>query len=187
MGKITGMVWEGGVSVGVEPTATVYADTSRYGNNGSMTSGQPDWIRLPSGLWVLSFNGTDAVVDVGDIIVKASTFAAWIYPDNHTRALANLDGGTSSVEINASSNITATGWTSPTIYVNGAVAAAVTLSVWNHVVVTTGTAINISDFDIGHEATYFDGYMILVKLYMQALSAGEVRNLYQEERSFFGV
>jgi len=46
----------------VEPPATVLEDESRFGNDGTFfAAGKPDWVRLPSGLWVMSFDGADYV------------------------------------------------------------------------------------------------------------------------------
>lgn len=62
MYKSTGLVFAGRLSIGVEPPATVLSDRSRFGNHGTfLSSGNPDWVRLPSGLWVMSFGGDDYV------------------------------------------------------------------------------------------------------------------------------
>ncbi|MBA7662296.1 hypothetical protein ES703_70324 [subsurface metagenome] len=55
--KSTGIVFDSGLRVGPEPHATILYDRSRYQSNGDFkAAGQPDWVRLPSGLWVLDFN-----------------------------------------------------------------------------------------------------------------------------------
>ncbi len=54
-------------------------DRSPYGNQGSITGAT--WKRLPSGLWCLSFDGTDDYVDCGDKAVydvANLTIEAWI-------------------------------------------------------------------------------------------------------------
>jgi hypothetical protein len=58
-------------------------DRSPYGNIGSITGAA--WKRLPSGLWVLSFDGQDDYVDCGDnnsleFTTGPFTLLAWIYP-----------------------------------------------------------------------------------------------------------
>lgn len=186
--KSTGLVFKSRDYIGsVEPPATVLEDESRFGNNGSMTTAKPDLVQLPSGLWVFSYNGTDAVVDVGNLKRNIKAVCLWIYPDNHTRALLDLDGGTHSIEIDANSDITATGWASPTIYVDAVVAAAITLSKWNFVAVTTATAIDANDVDLGKEASYFDGYQALYKMFGYAPSAAKLAAIFQAERHWFGV
>lgn len=176
-----------------EPPTTVVEDISRWKNDGSMTNGKPDLVRLASGLWVWSFNGSDAVIDVGDVTGGGNTRAiksalCWIYPDdNTTRSIIDLDGGTHSLELDGSGDLTATGWSTPTRYVNAAVANAVTISVWSFIAVTTATAISASDFDIGKEAGYFDGYIAIIRLLEDQLSAQEIADIHEKERHFFGV
>ena len=59
-------------------------DRSPYGNTGTITGAT--WTRLPSGLWVLSFDGTDDWINCGtddslDITGNISIIA-WIYPED---------------------------------------------------------------------------------------------------------
>jgi hypothetical protein len=155
-----------------------------------MTASQPDWVQLPSGLWVLDFNGTDAVVDVGAVGQPMKTATMWIYSDDiTTRSFMDLDGGTHSLEINGSGNLTATGWASPTFYVDAVAAAvAISLQTWHFIMVTTATEFSVSDFDIGREAAaYFDGMLALLSLHAPVLTAGQGAARYQAERHWFGV
>lgn len=190
MSKATGYAFKSRDYVGtVEPPATVLEDESRFGNNGSMTTAKPDLVQLPSGLWVYSYNGTDAVVDVGDTARRIKSICLWINPDdNTTRALLDLDGGTNSVELDGSGDLTATGWSSPTFYVNAVAAAvAVTQDVWSFIVVTTATAILADNVDLGKEATFYSGRQARYKMFEYVLSAGKVQSIYQAERTWFGV
>ena len=186
--KSTGLVFKSRDYIGsAEPPATVLEDEIR-GHNGSMTTGKPDLVQLPSGLWVYSYNGADAVVDVGDLERNVRAVCLWIYPDdNTTRSILDLDGGTISLELNGSGDLTATGWTSPTRYVNAAVANAVVQSVWSFIAVITSTAIDASDVDLGKEASYFDGYQALYKMFEYAISAEFIAAIFQNERHWFGV
>ncbi len=64
-------------SIDVEPDALTLYDMSRYKNNGTMVgAGNPDWVRLPSGLWVLDFNGTTSRIDCG---TDPSLYLAWSF------------------------------------------------------------------------------------------------------------
>jgi len=49
---------------GIEPDNTKIYDHSDYGNHGTITGAT--WVRLPSGLWVLNFDGTDDYVNCGN-------------------------------------------------------------------------------------------------------------------------
>jgi len=56
--KATGLVFDSAHQPGLtEPSATVLKDYSRFGNHGVITGAT--WVRLPSGLWYLSFDGLD--------------------------------------------------------------------------------------------------------------------------------
>jgi hypothetical protein len=62
--KTTGCVFEAGVTLGAtSPPVGILYDLSRFRNNGTITG--PTWVRLPSGLWVNSFDGTDDVINCG--------------------------------------------------------------------------------------------------------------------------
>ena len=131
----------------------------------------------------LLFDGTTAYVDIGNVGATLKSFSCWIKPgDVTTRSIADFDGGTHSIEIDGAGDITATGWTSPTIYVNGsAVDPAVTVDAWSHIVVTTATGFTVSDFDIGREATaYFDGLIDHAIPYNRTLSAADALRIYDK-------
>jgi len=57
-------------------------DRSPYGNVGAITGAT--WVRLPSGLWCLSFDGNDDYVDCGDIDVETDqlTLECWFRSDD---------------------------------------------------------------------------------------------------------
>jgi hypothetical protein len=134
------------------------------------------------------FNGSNAKSAHGDLVASIKTFLAWIKPDDiTTRSIIDIDGGTHSVEIDGSSEITATGWSSPTIYVNSDSSSAAIASSWKHIAVTTATAIDCSDCDIGQEASWYDGEMAIVKLLEYQLNQGQIRNIFESEKHLFGV
>ena len=167
----------------VEPPAG-WADDSRYGNDGVDTA--MTWVQLPSGLWVKSFDGATSIVTIGDILSYIQTVIMWIAPDDiTTRSIIDIDGGTHSIEIDGAGDITATGWAAPIIYVNGAVAAAVALSAWNCIAVTTTTSFAASAIVIGQEASFYLGKMGLPRIYTYALNADQINAKYASERHWF--
>lgn len=92
--------------------------------------------------------------------------------------LIDLNGVGANIEI-VSGTVTANGFTSPTIYVDGAVSSTLNDTAWHHVVVTTGTPINANLITFGTVAgTFFGGSLDDVRVYNRALGAGEVRQLY---------
>jgi hypothetical protein len=71
---------------GIEPDNTTSVDYSDYANHGTITGAS--WVRLPSGLWVNSFDGTDdrivcnsSFADV-DMIAQVFSVSAWLLSTN---------------------------------------------------------------------------------------------------------
>ena len=174
--KTTGCVFQGKEywsPYGSVTPAVGLPDVSRFNHDGVFTNAT--WTQEPSGLWVNSFNGATAIITVGDILNSVQSALMWIYPDDiTTRSVVDFDGGTHSIEIDGASDITATGWAAPVVYVNGAVAAAVAVA-WNFIAVITATAFLASAFIIGQEASFFDGKIGLIKLYNYALTADQIK------------
>ena len=90
--KTKGLVLDSRSYKGTVMPPLALEDDSRFGNDGVFTN--VTWVRLPSGLWVMSFNGATSIVNCGSNISLSSyvmgvfSFESWVY--------ANSDG-----EINA--------------------------------------------------------------------------------------
>lgn len=125
----------------------------------------------------LDFDGTDDYISVGNVYNGVKSVSFWIKADNTTKKILDLNG-TAYVEVSAGT-ITATGWTSPTIYVDGAVSSTIDTN-WHHVTITSSTGINASAVDIGRVSTgYFDGALDDVRFYSSVLSsASEIAELH---------
>ena len=79
-----------------------------------------------------------------------------------------------------SGTVTANSFTSLTIYVDGAVSSTLNNTNWQHVVITTGTNVNVSNLSLGvASSTYFGGTLDDLRMYNRALSSAEVKRLYQ--------
>ncbi len=128
----------------------------------------------------LYFDGTADYTNVSQTIQRVKSLAFWIKPASTTTNILSLNG---SAYITASAGtLTATGFTSPTIYVNGVVSSTITANTWQYVVVTTTTPIIASATTLGKVSTnYYQGFMDEVKLYNLALSASQVKNGYNNE------
>ena len=81
---------------------------------------------------------------------------------------------TSGAYITASGGtITATGFTSPTIYVNGAAGSTLTANVWNYITVTDTANTSANAITLGKaNSAYTTGVIDDVRIYNRALSAG---------------
>ncbi len=70
-----------------DPQSATIRDRSGQGNNGTIVGAT--WVRLPRGLWCLSFDGSDDVVTCAhdgslNFTSEDFTIKAWIYCDNFT-------------------------------------------------------------------------------------------------------
>lgn len=79
MTKTSGLVLsDQGVLGSVAPT--YLRDSSRYGNDGVFTD--ITMVQLPSGLWVIAYNGATSIVNCGTLILPLATqmtLEAWVY------------------------------------------------------------------------------------------------------------
>uniref|UniRef100_A0A6M3J419 Putative lectin/glucanase superfamily protein n=1 Tax=viral metagenome TaxID=1070528 RepID=A0A6M3J419_9ZZZZ len=106
----------------------------------------------------LKFDGSTGYVDVGDTSQTAKTVAFWVKGATTTEDFMDLDGGTHTIEA-AAGTITATGFDTPTIYVDGAAGTAFTADTWHRIVITTATGFAVSNLDIGKETIFLEGKM----------------------------
>lgn len=128
----------------------------------------------------LSFDGTDDYVSQGNVSSGIKTIAFWIKADNVvSKKIIDIDG-TDQIEINASSQITATsfpGYT--TVYVDGAAGSTIDTN-WHFVTITDVTGVNASANYLGRVgSSYFDGILDEVRFYNRVLSSTEVADLYR--------
>lgn len=126
----------------------------------------------------LSFNGIDSFIDCGAIgLVK--TVELYINDNNLTDGILELNP---SVYISLNSgNITATGFDSPAIYVNGVLKKSLS-SGFNHVVIVTNTAIEANAVKIGvAKSDYAQGVIDEMRLYSYALDKNFVNSRYHSK------
>lgn len=137
---------------------TSYA-AAKFGNGGSFTAAS------------LHYFSTATTIS------GVKTVAFWVNPTSNSDDFINL---TASAYINSGSGtVSATGFTSPSIYVNGVLNGTITASAWNHVVVTTDTGIDANAYEAGRaNSAYADGKMDELRVYSRALSPAEVSQLY---------
>jgi len=161
-------------------------DSSGQGNNGVLgstinaDSADPTWrdeSMCVSGK-CLQFDGTDNYVDVGAGPGVVNTVSFWSRAITTSEHYIDLNG--SAYISTAGGTVSATGFTSPTIYVDGVASTTVTANAWHHISVTTVASLNANDLDIGRlEGTdYFNGFIDEVKIYPYVRTAEEVKQDY---------
>jgi len=76
--------------------------------------------------------------------------------------------------------ITANGFSSPTIYVNGIATSTITTSK-SEIIITTATAFVADDIQLGFVTSYLDGVVDLFGLNINELTSSEISNLYENK------
>ena len=138
-------------------------DSSSSANNGT-----PNGTTVVNGVIgkARNFNGTSDYINIGGLSggTAIQSIEFWAYPTSTTTYFIDLDGGTHYIWANAGT-VTATGFTSPTIYVNGAVSSTIVANQWQHIAVTTGTSFNASNTTIGkHSSSYMSGKLDEIRI-----------------------
>ncbi len=162
------------------------ADSSSNGNNGDIRGAIA--IDTPFGPG-LEFDGLDARLDVINPLGTVKTIMFWFKADDVTsQKLINIDG-TDQIEVDGSDDITATSFPGATvIYVDGAVATAVSNDTWHHIVVTDATGVSASVFQIAKVgATFGKIKMASVTVLSTVLTATDVLDKYNEEKTLINL
>jgi hypothetical protein len=169
-----------------EGTGTTVKDSSSKLNTGTLGGTTlPTWQTEDQCLngKCLFFGGQTSKVTGSTIARNIKTIAFWVRPNVlASQGLLNLDGGSHVISINSSGIITATGFTSPTYYINGAATTTPMLeqNKWSYVEITTGTGFNsTSSFTVGTDGTnFFTGYLDNLKFFNYARTATQVKTEY---------
>ena len=202
---------------GAAPNATVLHDWSRYGNNGAfLGAGEPNWLLLSSGLWVLDFDGINDSIVVPDVIsTHAFTYMCFFN--------ANTWGGSNGGRFFQSSgantyagyldNINSRlGFTSDWVSWSASAFGSIALTTTTHFASTrteagivnfyingvlngpadqnSGTPTVAASTILGNDAgatVTFDGWHGLIKIFNYTLTPAQIRARYHSTRWLFGV
>ena len=122
------------------------------------------------------FKGADTI-DIGnDVYSDVRTVSFWVKLDDTTESILELRGDT---YISVSSGtLSATGFTSPTIYVDGIVSSIITAGAWHFVAVTTGTSVNATAVSLGTVgAQSLNGSLDDARFYNYALTQRQIMSV----------
>ncbi len=129
-----------------ENTGANANDTSGNGYSGAISGAT--WVTGKMGGAVNFAGGSDAVTVTGSLSTKTVEF--WINPTTTTQNIMDLRTAATAASISVSSGtIAATGFTSPSIYVNGISTSTLTANTWQFVTITTSTAITANAIRFG--------------------------------------
>lgn len=131
----------------------------------------------PTGRSAATFEGTDdKVVFVGRYSVKSAV--GWVYLATITEQIVDFDGGSHYIHVSGGT-VTATGWSTPTVYVDGAATTTIAAAGWHHIAVTTATAFAATNLQFATDNSAFGAVRLYGwTLWDRALSAAEVLSIY---------
>lgn len=123
-------------------------------------------------------DGVDDYISVGDTGFNTHSLSFWAKQDYTDNYFLDLDGGTHTVTLSGGT-VTATGFSSPTIYIDGINTTTLPDNAWHHITITTATAIDTSNLNIGKVGiNYYQGSIDNLKLFSYPLTASQVKTDY---------
>jgi hypothetical protein len=126
-----------------------------------------------------TFDGSNDEITYQNVFSDVQSIVITLQPTTTTEDIIDFDGGTHSIEASAGT-LTATGFSSPTIYVDGAVSSTLTTAE-HQIVVTTDTSFEANAISIGSVgASFYEGVIKEVRFYTSELSAKEVADINNE-------
>uniref|UniRef100_A0A6H1ZGG9 Putative lectin/glucanase superfamily protein n=1 Tax=viral metagenome TaxID=1070528 RepID=A0A6H1ZGG9_9ZZZZ len=151
-------------------------------NRGTITSA-PTIGRGPRGNYLAGDGTDDKVAFPGRWTVKTVCF--WGWANSVAEQFIDFDGGTHYVDV-AAGVVRGQGFTSPTVYVNGAAATALAAQTWAHIAVTTATGFTASALKFLTDNSAYGNVRIReVVLFDRALSAAEVLSIANDSWARF--
>lgn len=127
----------------------------------------------------IDFDGTDdkfTITEYANESVKTILF--WVNPDTTTEQFIDLDGGSNYIHVSGG-NLTATGFSSPTYYVNGSATQTMSADSWQMVAVTSATAETPTSIKLATDnSNYGDCSLKNLIIFNRVLSAQEIADIY---------
>jgi hypothetical protein len=142
-----------------------------------ITTGVSFFVGNEKGIQYGSFSGAEVIAYNG-IKNPINSIVFWLFPTTNSLDVIQLSS-THKISLGAL-QITSTGLTSPTYYVNGAATQTIALNQWNYCLITTATAINANSIKLGYSSSYFIGKLSQVKFFNKGLNSNEVKLLYKK-------
>ena len=154
----------------VQFTETFNSESDVESNNGTPTD-----VSFNNGF--ASFNGSSSVITYPGIARSLNTITFLVLLNSTTEDIITLSAS-HSITV-SSGTISANGFSSSTIYVNGTQTTTVTSGCWLRITIVTSTSFSSNDIQIGFVSSYLDGSVDNLNIYNRALSSNEVELLYE--------
>ncbi len=164
-----------------EGYGTTANDSSSYNNDGTLTNmstiGTSTAWTTGKVKGALQFDGVDDYINVGNVNRTVNSVSFWLNAKSLTKDIIDFDGGTHYLTV-SNGTLSATGFTSPSIYVNGKTGTKIQANNWYYITVTTATGFTASNLKLGMQTTYWQGSLDEVKIFNYALSAAQIKTEY---------
>jgi hypothetical protein len=133
----------------------------------------------------LRFDGANDNLSIGSTIASIKSIAFWFYPRSSTTPILQLSP---SISIGVSNNtITTSGFSSPTIYLNGSPSSTLTPGKWTHFTLTTTTPVTGSQILLGQNSTGFlNGSLDDFRLYSSTLTTSQITTVLNADHPLGG-
>lgn len=126
-----------------------------------------------------SFDGVNDKITAVSAVNGINSIAFWASSSATTQSIIDLNGSTTYISV-SSDTLIANGFTDPKIYIDGVLLNTLPTGSWHHVVITTTTPINATNYVMGYaNSDYFYGYLDDVRVYNRVLSPQEISRLYE--------
>jgi len=179
MSLSTGIIFEERPYINTTPPTNA-EDRSR--TKATCTNTSTTYVKLPSGLYVTSYNGTAGKIACGNI-GNGRSISFWILLDSTTESIMEESAGAG---ISVSGGTLSYG-TWDNAFVN-AVDTNTIAATWSHVAITSTTDVAMSAFTLGLiTATYLDAEMGLVTVWNREIGNNEIRGLFNSQKHLFGI
>lgn len=149
-------------------------DNTIQNNDGTVSGATSDTTNEKLGTGCYDFDGTNDIIEFGSIASDIRTISLWVNLNSTTEVIFQESSG-SGLSV-SSGTLSYSAWDNA--YVNAVDTNTVSTG-WHHIVLTSTTNVNVSDFILGVlSAAYLDGLVDEVTLWNRALSSTEVSALY---------
>ncbi len=161
-----------------EGSGSTANDNSGNGNSGTITGAIFGAGKIGKSI---SFSGGTDEVSVSSSITT-NTIEFWTNPSTTTQNLIDLRTAATAANISVSSGtISATGFTSPIIYVNGVVSSTLAAGTWQHVSITTSSSITANAIKFGRiGSTSLTGSLDSIKIYNYVRTPAQIAWNYNQ-------
>jgi hypothetical protein len=159
-----------------EGLGTTLHDNISATNSATLTGGTWGTGKMSS---AVQFNGVSDKATVATGLNYIQSISFWAKPTSTSQSFLQLNAGQ---YISATAGVvSATGFSVPSIYVNGKLNGTITANVWNLVTVVTPTSLSASVIKFGiQNSTYYSGWLDDIQIFNYPLNSDQAKILFND-------